>query len=109
MEEGVLETQGCANLIWEEITNCARKVAKVVLGKSKGFGPRGIESWWWNKSVQEKIKYKKQCFKALQLGNNMKIWEKCWSIRNETKKIVSEARSKSFQRFYQVLGTNNGE
>lgn len=29
-----------------------RKVAKDMLGESRGFGPRSKESWWWNESVQ---------------------------------------------------------
>lgn len=35
-----------------------RKVAKETLGKSRGFGPKGRESWWWVASVI-KLKLKK--------------------------------------------------
>ena len=59
MEERVWETQGCANIMWEEMTNGIRKVAKEVLGESKDSDPKDKESWWWNEYVLEKIKYKR--------------------------------------------------
>jgi len=39
-----------------------KKVAKETLGESRGFGPRGKESRWSNKSVQSKVRIKKECF-----------------------------------------------
>ena len=39
----------------------------------------------------------------------MKNWEKHQLARTETKKAISEARSKAFEVFYQVLGTKNKE
>ena len=70
MEERVWEIEGNAIFMWEEMANGIYKVAKEVLGESKGFGLKDKESWWWNENVQEKVKYKRECFKALQVGNN---------------------------------------
>jgi len=109
MEENVWETQESANLMWEGMANGIRKVAKAVLGESKGFGPKGKESWWWNENVQEKIKYKRECFKALHLENNEDNWKKYRTAKKATKKAVSEARSNAFEGFYQALGTKKGE
>lgn len=39
-----------------------RNEAKETLGESKGFEHKGKELWWWNQSVQNKIRVKK-CFK----------------------------------------------
>ncbi|KAM1052392.1 hypothetical protein ACFX2A_034585 [Malus domestica] len=47
------------------MASCIRKVAKEVLGESKGFAPHQKESWWWNEEVQTKVKAKKECCKAL--------------------------------------------
>ena len=69
------------------------------MGESKGFGLKDKESWWWNENVQEKIKCKREYFKALQLGNNMENWEKYWSSRRGTKKTVSKVRFKVFEEF----------
>ena len=76
MQEKVCEIQGCANLIWEEMVNGVWKVAKVVMNKLKGFGTKDKESYQWDENVQENIKNKKDCFKALELDNNTKSCEK---------------------------------
>ena len=70
MKERLWETQRCANIIWEEMTN-------EVLDESKGFGPKDKESWWWNENVQEKIKYKRQCFNA-----GMRMYKKRLNIKD---------------------------
>ena len=36
-----------------------QKAPKIMVGKSKGFGSKGKEYWWWNECVQKKIKYKR--------------------------------------------------
>ncbi|KAM1874002.1 hypothetical protein ACFX13_007778 [Malus domestica] len=51
--------------MWDSMASCIRKVAKEVLGESKGFAPHQKESWWWNEEVQTKVKAKKECCKAL--------------------------------------------
>ena len=51
--------------MWDETANGIQKVANEVLGESKGFGFNDKKSWWWNENVQEQIKYKRECFKAL--------------------------------------------
>ena len=84
-------------------------VAKVILGESKGFGRRDKETWWWNEDVQEKVKNKRDCFKAIHLCDNTENWEKYRLAKKETKKAVSVARSKAFEEFYKELGTKSGE
>ena len=63
MNECVWDKQGCANDFWKELNMMMRKIEKEVLGESKGYIRRKKETWWWNNNVQEKIKFKKQCFK----------------------------------------------
>lgn len=48
-----------------------RKVVYIILGESKGFELRNRESWWWNENDQEKVRNKKECFKALLERNNV--------------------------------------
>lgn len=38
-----------------------RKVAKEALEESKGYESRGTELWWWNKSAQSKVRFKRKC------------------------------------------------
>ncbi|KAL5157078.1 Outer envelope protein 64, mitochondrial [Glycine soja] len=79
------------------------------LGESRGFGPRGKESWWWNENVQSKVRVKKECFKEWSRCKNSETWDKYKIARNETKKAVSEARAQAFDGLYQALGTRDGE
>ncbi|XP_054785632.1 uncharacterized protein LOC129292133 [Prosopis cineraria] len=109
LDKGIWDSQGSANIIWEDMAKKIREVAKVVLGESKGSGPRDKESWWWNNSVQDKIKYKKNCFKAIHLCNNEENWERYRMAKKETKRAVGEARSKAFEEFYKNLETKEGE
>ncbi|XP_061706831.1 craniofacial development protein 2-like [Cydia pomonella] len=55
-----------ANECWKEMANCIRRVAKDVLGESKGKGIIDKETWWWNEEVQEILKQKKQAFREWQ-------------------------------------------
>ena len=95
--------------MWEDMARGIRKVAKVVLGESKGSGPKDKESWWWETNVQEKVKTKRECFKALHSCNNEENREKYRVAKKETRKAVSEAKSKAFEGLYQSLRTKNGE
>ncbi|KAL5145603.1 Craniofacial development protein 2 [Glycine soja] len=103
------QSQGSANDMWNKMSQEIIKVAKETLGESRGFGPRGKESWWWNESVQSKVRVKKECFKEWSRCRNSETWDKYKIARNETKKAVSEARAQAFDGLYQALGTRDRE
>ncbi|RZB81212.1 LINE-1 retrotransposable element ORF2 protein isoform B [Glycine soja] len=103
------QSQGSANDMWNKTSQEIIKVAKETLGECRGFGPRGKESWWWNESVQSKVRVKKECFKEWFRCRNSETWDKYKIARNETKKAVSEARAQAFDGLYQALGTRDGE
>ncbi|RZC03247.1 2-keto-3-deoxy-L-rhamnonate aldolase [Glycine soja] len=103
------QSQGSANDMWNKMSQEIIKVAKETLGESRGFGPRGKESWWWNENVQSKVRAKKECFKEWSRCRNSETWDKYKIARNETKKAVSEARAQAFDGLYQALGTRDGE
>jgi len=86
-----------------------KKVAKETLGESRGFGPRGKESWWWNDSVQSKVRIKRDCFKAWSRCKNGETWDKYKLAKKEAKNAVSEAITQAFEGLYQSLGTKEGE
>ena len=67
------------------------------------------ESWWWNESIQSKVKLKKDYFKEWSCCKNDETWEKYNKGKNETKKAVSEARTQAFDWLYQSLRTKEGE
>ncbi|KAL5135652.1 Craniofacial development protein 2 [Glycine soja] len=80
------QSQGSANDMWNKMSQEIIKVAKETLGESRGFGPRGKESWWWNENVQSKVRVKKECFKEWSRCRNSETWDKYKIARNETKK-----------------------
>jgi len=109
LEGGFRQPHGRANDMWERMAHEIKKVAKETLGESRGFGPRGKESWWWNDSVQSKVWIKRDCFKDWSKCKNAETWDKYKIARKEAKKAVSEARTQAFEGLYQSLGTKEGE
>ena len=69
-EEAKWDGNGSAEEMWREMAEVIRRTAKESFGESKGIGPRDKESWWWNASIQEKIKAKSECFKEWSLCRN---------------------------------------
>jgi hypothetical protein len=51
--------------MWGKMTHEIKKVEKETLGESRGFRPRGKESWWWNDGVKVKVKVKAKRYCAL--------------------------------------------
>jgi len=100
-----MEAQMIGGRGWHEI----KKVAKETLGESRGFGPRGKESWWWNDRVQSKVWIKRDCFKDWSRCKNVETWDKYKIARKEAKKAVNEARTQAFEGLYQSLGTKEGD
>ena len=108
-EEAKWDGNGSAEEMWREMAEVIRRTAKESFGESKGIGPRDKESWWWNASIQEKIKIKRECFKEWSLCRNADNWEKYKAAKKETKVAVSEARTRAYEGLYQSLGTKEGE
>jgi len=46
LEGGFRQPHRSANDMWERMAHEIKKVTKEMLGESRGFGPRGNESWW---------------------------------------------------------------
>ena len=108
-EEASWGSQGSANEMWDKMAKRIRKVAKEILGESRGVGLRGKESWGWDTYVQDKVKVKRECFKEWSLGRNVENREKYKIARKEPKKAVSKARTRAFKGQYQSLGTKEGK
>jgi len=109
LEGGFTQPHGSANYMWERMGHEIKKVAKETLGESRGFGPRGKESWWWNDSVQSKFRIKRDCFKDWSRCKNAETLDKYKIARKEAKKAVSKARTQGYERLYQSLRTKEGE
>ncbi|KAM1334369.1 hypothetical protein COP2_010404 [Malus domestica] len=99
------DREGEASQRWDSMASCIRKVAKEVLGESKGFAPHQNESWWWNEEVQIKVKAKKECCKALYKDKTDENGERYRRVKQETKKVVREAKLAAYDDMYKRLDT----
>ncbi|KAM2016499.1 hypothetical protein ACFX16_046908 [Malus domestica] len=90
---------------WDSMASCIQKVAKEVLGQSKGFAPHQKESWWWNEEVQTKVKAKKECCKALYKDRTDENGERYKRAKQEAKKAVREAKLAAYDDMYKRLDT----
>ena len=105
----VWDREGEASQMWDSMDSCIHKVAKGVLGESKGFAPHKKESWWWNEEVQSKFKAKKECCKALYKDRTDANSESYRIAKQEAKKVVREAKLAAFDEMYKRLDTKEGE
>ena len=54
------------------------------------------------------IKFKKQCFKDLQICDSEENWVKYRLAKKKAKRVVSITRANFFEEFYKELGTKEG-
>lgn len=54
--------EGAADSMWVKMAFCIRKVAREVLGVTKGKKQEPKDTWWWNEDVQKAIK--EECYKC---------------------------------------------
>ena len=102
----VWDTERNASQMWDSITSCIRKVVKQVLGESKGFAPPQKEFWWWKEEVQENVKARKECCKALYRTDEN--CERYKIAKKEAKKVVRKAKVLAFDGMYKQLETKGG-
>ena len=76
LKEGPWQLDDGADKMWKEMSTCIQRVAREVLGESKGNGGQAKETWWWNEEVQEAIKRIKECFRGLHKCPNKENLQK---------------------------------
>ena len=91
------------------MVGCIKRVAKEVLGESRGKVQPSKETWWWNDEVQKTIRDKRYCYKNWQKTKNIEDLEKYKNAKKEAKKAVSDAKFKAYDDLYHKLGTKEGE
>jgi hypothetical protein len=63
--EGSWDEDGSVDNMWMKMVTCIQKVAREVLGVTKGKKHEAMDTWWWNEDVQKAIK-EKECYKSWQ-------------------------------------------
>ena len=68
IKEGKWNLDKDVDKMWNEMTTCIKRVAKDILGESKGCGKPTKETWWWNTELQATIKLKREAKCRLNVG-----------------------------------------
>eukprot|EP00262_Sarcandra_glabra_P012088 TRINITY_DN3039_c0_g2_i3.p1 TRINITY_DN3039_c0_g2~~TRINITY_DN3039_c0_g2_i3.p1 ORF type:complete len:402 (+),score=55.32 TRINITY_DN3039_c0_g2_i3:275-1480(+) len=100
--------EGDPNEMWEQMARCLKRIAKEVLGESKGRKGVQKDTWWWNADIQKSIAEKK-CFKEWQKTRTMDDLERYKLAKREAKKAVSKVKYEAYDNLYTRLGTKEGE
>ena len=91
--------------MWNEMVGCIKRVAKEVLGESRGKVQSSKETWWWNDEVQNTIRDKRYCYTNQQKTKNIVDLERYKNAKKEAKKAVFKA----YDDLYHKLGTKEVE
>ena len=92
------------NNMWNSMSRLISRVAKELLGETKGryisSTEHNRESWWWSEDVQKVINIKRESFKTWQ-NNKNKEKLKAYKLANkDAKRIVRYSKLKAFDNFY---------
>ena len=107
--EGPWSEAGDADSMWVKMGTCIRKVAKEVLGVTKGKKPEAKDTWWWNEDVQRAIKAKKECYKSWHHDRSSSNMVKYKEAKKNARRVVSGARGRAYDELYDRLATKEGE
>ena len=94
---------------WVKTAELLRKTAREVLGVTTGQRTEDKETWWWNESVQECVKKKREAKKnwdRLQNEASKKWYEE---MREATKREVARAKEHAYEELYDKLETEVGQ
>ncbi|XP_068227903.1 uncharacterized protein [Palaemon carinicauda] len=89
-------------LFWKELE-------KEVLGMSTGRGPRDKETWWWNNSVQGKIKMKRNAKKRYEKTGTEEDKERSRLAKKEAKVAVAQSKQQALNNEHEELDTEEGQ
>jgi len=90
------------------MASCIKRVAKDVLGESKGGSPLYNDTSWWNEELKSATKIKWDSYRDLKRNNNEVSFER-YKLAKKAKKTVQHARAKVYKNIYEKLDTKEVE
>ena len=108
VHEADWKAQNDPNTTWNKIASCIKRVAKEVLGESRGGAPPYKDTSWWNEEVKAAIKIKQNSYRDLEKNCDSDYWEYKLA-KKEAKKAVQTARDKVYKEMYEKLDTKEVE
>jgi len=97
------------NTTWNKIASCIKRVAKDVLGESRGGASPCKDTSWWNEEVKAAIKIKRDSYRDLKKNCDGVSFERYKLAKKEAKKAVQNARDKVYKEKYEKLDTKEVE
>ena len=79
-----------------------RQLGEKLLGKTSENLKQGKETWWWNDDFQESIQTKKLANITIDKDSNDENRSAYKAARNEAKKNVAIAKSRTYDRCMQT-------
>jgi hypothetical protein len=95
--------------MWVKMVTCIRKVARDVVGVTKGKKHETKDTWWWNEDVQKAFEEKKECYKSWHHNRSTSNIVKYKEAKKNARQVVSEVRGRAYDELYDRLSTKKGE
>ena len=109
LKEGTWDLEDETNILWNKMGECVKRIAKGILGESRGKCPFCKDTWWWNEDVQNIVKIKQTSYKTWQKSRKEEDFERYKYVRKEAKKVIRDVKFKAYDNLYDKLGTKDGE
>ena len=76
------------NTTWNKIASCIKRVAKDLLGESRGGAPPCKDTSWWNEEVKAATKIKRDFYSDLKKNCDRVSFERYKLAKKKAKKVV---------------------
>jgi len=94
---------------WKTTAQLIRAAGKEVLGETTGRWKAEKEAWWWNDTVQEAVKAKKEAKKAMDKVQTEESKERYREAEQKAKVAVSISKRQAYDGLYEQLEMRGGE
>jgi len=111
VKDKVAETEWKCNDVnehWQQMKNIMMDTAQVTCGLSKS-PCRHKETWWWNEEVAEAVREKRNKYGNWRKEESTEAWEEYKKSKQNTKKVISQAKGKKHRECARDLNDLNGQ
>ena len=93
---------------WRQNASVIRRLGKEQLGETSGRIWEEKETWWWNENIAKVVKEKKEAKKRWEDSHLSEDRERLREKNKEVKKMVAQAKARSYEGVYDELETKEG-
>lgn len=92
-----------ANVMWSDFETFCQDKARQILGVTRKAPPKNKDPSWWNGTVKDLIKSKKEVFKTWQKSGLDEDHDTYKNIKKVVKSAVAQSRAASTKDFYERM------